>query len=75
MTKISTAHSGDEKCRNEHASNGHTRNEQGMNTAEYAVGTVACCGFACVLWAIQDWYSDVLQGLFGAALTGWVWPL
>ncbi len=52
-----------------------SRNEHGMNTAEYAVGTVACCGFACVLSAIQDLYSDLVRGLFGDALTGWVWPL
>lgn len=65
--------------RNEHgrtrSSRGRVRNERGMDTAEYAVGTVACCGFACVLWAIHDWYSDFLQGLFGRALYGWVWPL
>ena len=26
--------------------------EDGMTTAEYAVGTVAACGFAGVLWAV-----------------------
>jgi hypothetical protein len=28
------------------------RSEQGMSTAEYAVGTVAACGFAGVLYKI-----------------------
>ncbi len=29
-----------------------TRNEEGMNTAEYAVGTVSACGFASVLYTL-----------------------
>ncbi|WP_433499234.1 DUF4244 domain-containing protein [Sphaerimonospora sp. CA-214678] len=29
-----------------------TRAEAGMSTAEYAVGTIAACGFAALLWKI-----------------------
>lgn len=41
--------------------------DDGMSTAEYAVGTVAACGFAAVLWAvvhsgaIHDMLASVLQ--------------
>lgn len=28
------------------------RTDAGMTTAEYALGTVAACGFAAVLWAV-----------------------
>jgi len=37
-----------------------------MSTAEYAVGTVAACGFAAVLWAV------VHGGAVQSALTGLV---
>jgi hypothetical protein len=40
--------------------------EAGMSTAEYAVGTVAACGFAAVLWAV------VHGGAVQSALTGLV---
>ncbi len=41
--------------------------EDGMSTAEYAVGTVAACGFGAVLWAVvhsgavHDMLASVLQ--------------
>lgn len=38
--------------------------EAGMSTAEYAVGTIAACGFAAVL------YKIVTSGPVRAALTG-----
>ncbi|WP_405585155.1 DUF4244 domain-containing protein [Streptomyces sp. NBC_01190] len=38
--------------------------EAGMSTAEYAVGTIAACGFAAVL------YKIVTSGAVRAALTG-----
>ncbi|MFC4034583.1 DUF4244 domain-containing protein [Streptomyces polygonati] len=38
--------------------------EAGMSTAEYAVGTIAACGFAAVL------YKIVTSGLVRTALTG-----
>lgn len=44
------------------------RNEATMNTAEYAVGTVAACGFACLLYLLHDFYDDLLRTVFGAAL-------
>ncbi len=44
------------------------RNEAGMNTAEYAVGTVAACEFACLLYLLHDFYDDLLRTVFGAAL-------
>ncbi len=39
-----------------------------MNTAEYAVGTVAACGFACLLYLLRHCYDDLLRTVFGAAL-------
>lgn len=44
------------------------RNERGMNTAEYAVGTVAACGFAGVLFLCQDWYDSLVRSLLQFAL-------
>jgi Protein of unknown function (DUF4244) len=35
--------------------------EAGMSTAEYAVGTLAACGFAGVLWVVV--HSDAVHGL------------
>lgn len=47
------------------------RNEQGMNTAEYAVGTVGACGFAGILYQIltSDWGQDLLRNIFDRVLT------
>lgn len=44
--------------------------EAGMSTAEYAVGTVAACGFSGVLYKIitSDLVTDLLKGLIGRAL-------
>jgi hypothetical protein len=42
-------------------------NDDGMTTAEYAVGTIAACGFAAVLFkvvqsgAVQDGLSAIIQ--------------
>jgi hypothetical protein len=46
------------------------RNEHGMTTAEYAVGTVATCGFAGILGKVltQPWVGDLLQGLFESTI-------
>lgn len=47
------------------------RGERGMTTAEYAVGTVAACGFAGVLYkllesdSVTEMLSDVLTSAFG----------
>lgn len=44
--------------------------EQGMTTAEYAVGTVAACGFAGVLYKIITSTSilDLVAGIISKAL-------
>ncbi|MGH3449043.1 MAG: DUF4244 domain-containing protein [Nocardioidaceae bacterium] len=41
------------------------RNEDGMTTAEYAVGTVSACGFAGLLYKIltSDFAQNLLEGL------------
>jgi Flp pilus assembly pilin Flp len=44
-----------------------TRDESGMTTAEYAVGTVAACGFAGAL--IQLLTSDGVIGLLRELIT------
>jgi len=46
------------------------RREQGMTTAEYAVGTVATCGLAGVLGKVltQPWVGELLQGLFESTI-------
>ena len=45
--------------------------DAGMTTAEYAVGTVAACGFAGVLWAVvhSDAVARLMQGVVERALT------
>jgi hypothetical protein len=42
-----------------------------MSTAEYAIGTVAACGFAGVLWAVvhSGAVAHLLQGIIERALT------
>ncbi len=42
------------------------RNEQGMTTAEYAVGTVSACGFGGLLYQLltSDFGENILQGIF-----------
>lgn len=39
------------------------RRENGMTTAEYAVGTVAACGFGGILYKVLT--SDGVMGLLG----------
>lgn len=45
--------------------------DAGMTTAEYAVGTVAACGFAGVLYRLltSDQVSGLLTGIIKRALT------
>lgn len=42
-----------------------SRTEDGMSTAEYAVGTVSACGFAGVLYKLltSDWGTSLLQSI------------
>lgn len=48
-----------------------TAGEDGMTTAEYAVGTVVACGFAGVLWAVvhSGAVSHLLQATVERALS------
>ncbi|RAG85293.1 DUF4244 domain-containing protein [Streptacidiphilus pinicola] len=49
---------------------GRFATDQGMTTAEYAVGTVAACGFAALLYKVvtSGAVSSALQGLIRRAL-------
>ncbi len=42
-----------------------SRTDDGMSTAEYAVGTVSACGFAGVLYQIltSEWAEGLLQSV------------
>ena len=42
------------------------RDEQGMSTSEYAVGTLGACTIGGVLVKIgqSDWFGDLVKGLF-----------
>jgi hypothetical protein len=46
------------------------RDEAGMTTAEYAVGTVGACGFAGLLYQLltSDFGRNLIQGLLGKVL-------
>ena len=46
------------------------RGDHGMTTAEYAVGTVAACGFGAVLYKIvtSDAVMHLIEGLISRAL-------
>ncbi len=43
------------------------RDEAGMSTAEYAVGTLAACGFAGVLWVVV--HSGEVHGLLQSVVS------
>lgn len=45
---------------------GGLRNERGMTTAEYAVGTVAACGFGGILYKLLT--SESVQSLLGSVI-------
>jgi uncharacterized protein DUF4244 len=44
--------------------------DEGMTTAEYAVGTVAACGFGGLLYKIltSGWVEDLLKAVISHAL-------
>jgi hypothetical protein len=46
------------------------RDERGMTTAEYAVGTVASCGFAGVLVKLlsEPWVQGLFKSLFESTI-------
>lgn len=52
-------------------SGGRETSDEGMTTAEYAVGTVAACGFGTVLYRIltSDPVANLLSGLIEKALS------
>ena len=43
------------------------RGDEGMTTAEYAVGTVGACGVAGVLIKMveSEWFGDLVQNIIG----------
>jgi hypothetical protein len=45
--------------------------DEGMSTAEYAVGTVAACGFAGTLIELlnSDWVQDLLKNVIDNAFS------
>jgi hypothetical protein len=47
------------------------RRDDGMTTAEYAVGTVAACGFAGVLIELlgSDWIQELLKNVIEHAFS------
>ena len=47
------------------------RDETGMTTAEYAVGTVGACGIAGVLMTLveSEWFGDLIKSIFEFVLT------
>ena len=48
-----------------------SRDEQGMSTAEYAVGTVGACGFAGLLYKLltSDLGQEIIRSIFERVLT------
>ena len=52
-----------------------TRCQRGMRTAEYAVGTVAACGFACLLiQLLPDWRGLLMELLSKVFAVRFGWP-
>lgn len=49
------------------------RDDSGMSTAEYAVGTVGACGLAGVLTKLAqtDWFQNIVQDVIGQ-VTQWL---
>lgn len=47
------------------------RTEDGMNTAEYAVGTVGACGFATILYKVltSDFGQTLVTSIFDKVLS------
>lgn len=49
--------------------------ERGMCTTEYALGTIAACGFACILMALlQHWRGMLMQILIKGFDAKFGWP-
>lgn len=46
--------------------NKKNRKEQGMATAEYAVGTVGACGVGGILYKVgtSEWFQNLVQSVF-----------
>nr|WP_283139893.1 DUF4244 domain-containing protein [Rhizohabitans arisaemae] len=58
--------------RRRRAWSGRGTRDLGMSTAEYAVGTIAACGFAVVLYKLvtSDQVRSALSALIDRALSG-----
>jgi hypothetical protein len=80
MNQTEAAPTGAEQTEAEQTGDGQTGDRQtedelagdaGMSTAEYAIGTVAACGFAGVLWTVvhSDAVARLMQGVVERALT------
>lgn len=50
---------------------GRRRDDRGMTTSEYAVGTVGACSIAAILYQLaqSDWFAGILRGVF-ESITG-----
>ncbi len=50
---------------------GVTASDEGMSTAEYAIGIVAACAFAAVLYRLLtgNWVEGLIHALIGHALS------
>ena len=50
------------------------RDETGMATSEYAVGTIGACGVACVLLSLRpelvDFFRNIIEAAFSPIITG-----
>jgi hypothetical protein len=55
----------------------NARDETGMVTSEYAIGTMGACGIACVLLTMAPGFVDflrrILEGAFSPIITGLLW--
>lgn len=51
-------------------SRGTRRDERGMTTSEYAVGTVGACGVAGVLYELanSDWFNNLFRDVIGGVV-------
>lgn len=67
----------EEIARTRGRSGGAGRGESGMNTPEYAVGTVAACGFASLMLLCAPWYDGLLRSILQVAVSQvkYLWPV
>lgn len=53
--------------KNENLKDEHLKDEAGMTTAEYTVGTLGACSIAAILIKLAQtpWFGDLVKGLLG----------